>query len=258
MPDGGGGGDGGAAQRSKDENARRAAAIDQINAYFGMTPNAQTVETGRTVIPGHQIATGEHGNAIYSPSGVSVTNAPNPLIDTAAANATGRTALYDKTRGDVLDLNLAKLTDYATEAERQRKFGIARKGQLGGSVDIDSANAFRRKYTDQTNVASANADAAGLDLKSSDEASRLRLIQDINAGGDVNTGIQNSINSLKLNADNAAAGEQGRVLSNGFGDLATQYAYGADLSGRADAAKTFASRTLAGPSNKGYSGTVSK
>lgn len=264
MPDGGGGGDGGAAQREKEEQSRRATAIDQVNSYFGVAPVAQTIQT-KAAVPGvqKQVTYGERGNQILSGpkvGGSPAVTAANPLIDAATKNAADRTALYDTTRQNVLDLNLKKLSDYAIDAENARKFSLASKGLVGGSVDIDSAARLKRDYDQGATDASTQADQAGVDFRTADEQSRANLINQINAGGDVNTAVTGGRNALQLNADNANAGAQGRVINNTFGDLAQQYAYGQAGAGVTDAVTRAAllKKNAAAPGNSGFSGTVTK
>lgn len=259
MPDGGGG-DGGSARREQAEQGRRASAIDQINAYFGVNPTTPKIVTpAKPAVAGSPGGTSEHGGwqaPIAASPAVAAVTAPNPLMPVAAGNRAARDALYASTRGDVLDLNLQKLQEFATEADRQRRFDIARKGQSGSSVDVDSQAAFRRKYNEGALNASGQADQSALDFRTSDEASRLNLINQINAGGDVNTGVQSAVNSLRLNADAARTGARDRLINNSFGDLATTYAYGADLAGRDAAAARYGLLRRSTPGPKNYSGTV--
>jgi hypothetical protein len=255
---GGGGGDGGAAAREQAEQKRRAEAIDQINAYFGIQPTAKTVQTknpayvppsyvqDRTQITGPPPGWSAEKARSQRPAFLglpdpSMVDTPNPLADTATANAAGRTALYDETRSDVFDLNMQKLAEYAADADRERRFALARRGQSGGSVDVDSGARFQRTYEDSATDASRMADTARLDFRTADEQSRLNLINMINAGGDVNTALTSGANALQLNRDNARSAAGGQLIGNTFGDLATTYAYGNDIRGREDAARRYSS-----------------
>lgn len=267
------GGDGGSAAREEKERVRRQQAIDQLNAFFGVKPSATTITEP---VPGAGVRSninaapvpGTMPQRILDPR---VTPPPqpaaggvrgqtrtvaNPLVATAEGNRKAREDLYADTSENVLELNLAKLGEFAQEAERQRRFGLARKGQLGGSVDVDSTAAFGRRYDDQAREASTLADRAALDFRTADEDARLALIRDITAGGDANTAIQSAQNRLRLNADTARAGATSNIINNTFGDLATQYAYGQDLEGRRLAAANYRNRTVT-PGNASYSGSKS-
>lgn len=185
-----------------------------------------------------------------------IVDVANPLIDTSKTNAAARNKLYDSTRQNVLDLNLSNLKDWAEQAKRQQSFGLARRGLTGSSQEIDAGKEFQRTYDKSSSDAATTADAAALDFKTSDEKSRLNLLDQVNSGADASTALQNSINQLTLNADAATTGAKGRVINNTFGNIAQQYAYGPALAGdRSALARWQAARGLA-PSNSGYAGTV--
>lgn len=260
---GGGGGDGGSAAREEEERARRASSIDAINAYFGVGPAAKTITTTAPAVgaPGSFSQHPWGGTPVWNPdpkyrAPVTTTQA-NPLVASSAKNKAGREALYGDTRKNVLDLNLQKLSEYASDADRTRRFGLARGGQRGSSVDIDSARDFRRAYDTSATDASRLADSAALDFRTSDEKSRLNLINQINAGADANTTLTSGVNQLSLNADEARLGANNYLVNNVFNDLAKQYAYGKALSGTEEAARKFSSSRSTVPGQKSYSGTVS-
>lgn len=283
MPDGGAGGDGGAAQRDSAEAARRSSAIDKINSYFGVQPTASTVtqypdgtpvdpNNPRQVLvkslptPGYNQGNAEHGIGPLNPMTAGGTRAAptvsviNPLGATATTNAAERAKLYDDTSQNVLDLNTQKLKEFATNAERDQRFGLARSGLSGSSQAVDADALFKRTYDQSVADASTKADQAALDFKTSDENSRLNLINQINAGGDANTAITGGVNALNLNAQNARTGAAGRLINNSFGDIAQQYAYGNSLAGQQQAAAIYGARfnpNAGGPviGNTSYTGT---
>lgn len=270
MPDGGGGGGDNGEHQAKVEQARRSDAIDKINSYFGVGPAQATLKkyadgtfvdptapvktqwqanplptfggldrglsehaTGGNLTPAPQ--RGEHGETIggsgsYVPMATS--DVANPLATTARANATSRQALYDKTRQDVLDYDLTDLGRQATVAKRSLGFDLARQGLDRSSVENDKNTLFQQNYDTGATNAAQEADQAAMGFKSSDEKSRLDLINQINAGADANTAATNAGRALDLNTTASSNQAKGAAVGNAFAGLAQDYLYGADLRGQ--------------------------
>lgn len=196
----------------------------------GLSEHATATGTGPL-----SIVRGEHGETIggtghYEP--MATTDVANPLAATAKTNATSRQALYDKTRQDVLDYDLTDLGRQATVAKRSLGFDLARQGLDRSSVENDKNTLFQQNYDTGATNAAQEADQAALGFKSSDEKSRLDLINQINAGADANTAATNAGRSLDLNTTAAANQAKGAAVGNAFSGLAQDYLYGADLRGQ--------------------------
>lgn len=186
---GGGGGDPAAESRKQEEErqARIKAATDEINNIFA--------------------------NKVKDASGNWV--AGNP------ANA--RDTLYADQRKTVYELNKAEVDRQATEAERTNRFGLARSGLLGGSVDVDSNSELNRRTNEGLLRAGGIADQASADLKMSDERTRSNLISMAQSGIDTGSAATMALNGLKVNADSVAQQRSGSSIGGLFNDLSQAY-----------------------------------
>ena len=115
----------------------------------------------------------------------------------AERNLNERNAAYGQVRQNNLNLMMDDIGRNRDDAQRAVRFGLARSGLAGGSVDIDA----NRQITDanQRSIIQANqlADAQVAKMKSDDENTRADLISRINAG---------------MDADSAAAAAARRVV----------------------------------------------
>lgn len=186
---GGGGGDPAAESRKQEEErqARIKAATDEINNIFA--------------------------NKVKDASGNWVAGDP--------ANA--RDTLYADQRKTVYELNKAEVDRQATEAERTNRFGLARSGLLGGSVDVDSNSELNRRTNEGLLRAGGIADQASADLKMSDERTRSNLISMAQSGIDTGSAATMALNGLKVNADSVAQQRSGSSIGGLFNDLSQAY-----------------------------------
>lgn len=186
---GGGGGDPAAESRRQEEErqARIKAATDEINNIFA--------------------------NKVKDASGNWVAGDP--------ANA--RDTLYADQRKTVYELNKAEVDRQATEAERTNRFGLARSGLLGGSVDVDSNSELNRRTNEGLLRAGGIADQASADLKMSDERTRSNLISMAQSGIDTGSAATMALNGLKVNADSVAQQRSGSSIGGLFNDLSQAY-----------------------------------
>lgn len=196
---GGGGGDPAAESRRQEEErqARIKAATDEINNIFA--------------------------NKVKDASGNWVAGDP--------ANA--RDTLYADQRKTVYDLNKTEVDRQAREAERTNRFGLARMGLLGGSVDVDSNTELNRRTNEGLLRAGGIADQAAADLKASDEKTRSNLISMAQSGIDTGTASQMALQGLKVNADSVAQQRSGSSIGSLFNDLSQAYLANQMNAGRA-------------------------
>lgn len=209
---GGGGGDPGAEARRQEEErqARIKAATEEINAIF----NNQVKKT-RMV---------ERPNPL---NGVFGMDAAPVMVEEAyweaGDPANSRDKLYADQRSAVYDLNKREVDRQAAEAERLNRFGLARTGLLGGSVNVDSVADLDRRTNEGLMRAGGIADQASADLKTADERTRSNLISLAQSGIDTGTAAQQALKGLEVNAANAAGARAGSTVGSLFNDLSQAY-----------------------------------
>lgn len=138
-------------------------------------------------------------------------------------NGAGRDALYTSQRDAVYDLNKREVDRQAAEAERANRFGLARAGLMGGSVNVDSVSDLDRRTNEGLMRAGGVADQAAADLQTADERTRSNLISLAQSGIDTGTAAQQALNGLQVNAANAASARAGSTIGNLFDDLSQAY-----------------------------------
>lgn len=255
---GGGGGDGGAGQREAERQARIRAATDQINRIF----NGEVQKTGVRYVrntssgmPGkgggdpQYISEAEYQKLVEqknaqaqqsSSSGVNGKGGGEVIAMSGISDPTAgwqreeytywdrdpnaqRQKLYDEQRSAIYDLNTREVNRQAEEAERTNRFGLARNGLIGGSVDVDSNAELNRRTNEGLLQAGGIADQAAADLKTQDERTRSSLISMAQQGIDTGSAATLALNGLQVNADNAAAARGGATIGNLFSDLSQAY-----------------------------------
>jgi len=234
-PHKGGGGDPGAEARRQeaDRQKRIKAATEEINAIFD-----NKVKTQRK----------------YSEKFPLMVDA---WVDGDPANS--RNKLYADQRGAVYDLNKREVDRQAGDAERFNRFGLARTGLLGGSVNVDSVADLNRRTNEGLMRAGGIADQASADLRTADERTRSNLISLAQSGIDTGTAAQQSLKGLEVNAANAASARAGSSVGNLFDDLSQAYLFNQQSQGR-QAANPYAASQWYGVSNPrtGDSGSVNR
>lgn len=212
---GGGGGDAGAAAR-QDEAARQAriqAATDEINRIFN---GQQKVQRTRTVA----------ARKLPSMLGRDFELEPErqeTYDDWVAPAGGGREPLYAEQRKNIYDLNSQEVNRQAVEAERVNRFGLARTGLAGGSVDVDAGTEINRRTNEGLLRAGGIADQSAADLRMADEQARGNLISMAQSGIDTGSAASMALNGLKNNAANAAAQRSGASIGSLFGDMSQAY-----------------------------------
>jgi hypothetical protein len=259
------GGDGGAAARQAAEDSRVAAAIQHINEVFGVsaaTPEA--VDQNQFMIdapvpvktqPASFGMAGRSNQAQY-PTGMGSIfnlNAKTPvkkILDTGRYNsavqasrakadrlnatAGDRENLYSKIGTDATNTALLDLDKERGVTERELNFMLARAGLSGGSRDID----VNRDVLDTYNQGVLKASNIGLstanNARSSDDKTRVNLINSIRSGLDAGSATQQAYEGLRNNAKLAQDDANVASLDGFFDTLKNQQqaaAYNAGLNG---------------------------
>jgi len=218
---GGGGGDPGAAAREQEaaRQERVRAATDAINAIF----NNQVQKT-RTVQQPNPL------NGIFGINAPGVTAEETYWVDGDPANS--RDKLYADQRSAVYDLNKREVDRQASEAERMNRFGLARTGLMGGSVNVDSVADLNRRTNEGLMRAGGIADQASADLKTADERTRSNLISLAQSGIDTGTAAQQALKGLEVNSANAAGARAGSTVGGLFNDMSQAYLINQQNQGR--------------------------
>lgn len=227
-------------QQDQQDQQARAAAIARLNAAFGIAPSGSTgpapsrFVTGTSTTAGGGPTVGDMWSGISAPRTTSIqTETLNPaftawqanqnLSKEAAANAKNLQALYDYIGSGVRNYYTRDLNDQNAITTRNLKFELARRGQLGGSEEIDQ-NAQRQQLYDRRLLDIANlGDQAIANAQTADNTTRLNAVRDINAGVDANSAIQGALSQMQLNRNNATAQAEGANLGDAFANLAYLY-----------------------------------
>ena len=134
-----------------------------------------------------------------------------------------RQAMYDAQRSAVYELNARDVQRQAQEAERVNRFGLARAGLLGGSVNVDSVADMDRRTNEGLMRAGGIADQASADLLSADERTRANLLSLAQSGIDTGTAAQQALKGLEANAANAASARSAATVGDLFGSMTQAY-----------------------------------
>lgn len=213
---GGGGGDGGAAEREAARQRQIEESIRQLNINFGINelqaPDRANFTTQDRYGDDGYYAPGGFDDAAYQQALSDYQNNANR----ADANRQARDALYDDTRTGVNQYYTDQLNTQRDVAGRQAKFGLARRGVRGGSSDLDTQSDMLRRYRDAVLDVSNRADSAATRLRSTDEQTRLGLIDRINSGMSGSGAITSAIEQLRTNADDVRANSTANTLGDVF------------------------------------------
>lgn len=218
---GGGGGDGGYAERAAAMKADQDTAIQQVNAVFGKGEGAPIYETRYRDEVQLSPSNGGDGSTQY----VTVPVPYQAIVgyDVAArdAAARARTELYGTITGDASARLLDMLGKDRQVAERGTKFQLARQGLAGGSADIDQNREILDKFNEGSLEAGNAALAAGNQARSSDEQTRVGIINNIRNGMAANDAISSSFAALENNANEARDNAMGTTIGGFFDDINT-------------------------------------
>jgi hypothetical protein len=241
---GGGGGDGGAAERKAEEDARIAAAIQRLNETFGVV-NAAPEIVDRNAF-NKKVAIQANTNGGYmSPNGwVSYTtpyatapqyktefdqsgydSAVKASLEKAGAlndKALARQQLYSKIGSDATNVAKTDIDKERMLTERELKFQLARNGLSGGSRDIDAnrdvLDTYQQGILKASNIGTQTANEA----RSSDEKTRVNLINSIQAGLTSGDAVQQAYAGMANNATAAQDAANNASLAGFFDVLRNQ------------------------------------
>ncbi len=226
---GGGGGDGGAAARKQQEDARIAQAIKELNNVFGVSS------------PGAVDRNQFYYDAPTTPTGIGMVDANSPktmrVFDQAAydaavkkskedalaenPNAAAREQLYSKIGTDAKNVAMTDLNKERGISERELKFSLARNGLSGGSRDIDANRDVLDTYQQGVLKASNLGTQTSNEARSSDEKTRVNLINSIQAGLTSGDAVQQAYAGMSNNAAAAQDAANSASLA-GFFDVLRQ------------------------------------
>jgi len=149
----------------------------------------------------------------------------------------GRDTLYEDQRKTVRELNSMEVERQATEAQRANKFGLARSGLLGGSVDVDAGQELNRRTNEGLLRAGGIADQSAADLRLADERTRSSLLSMAQSGIDTGSAATQALQGLKANAEQVASQRSGAMIGSLFNDLGGAYLAQQGSMGRAQGAQ---------------------
>ena len=257
---GGGGGDGGYAAKQQQTENQKASARAALNALFGIAPTSAPnaadfqVPNSRgswTFSPLQGFAPTSLSE--YNPADKWLNGSQDPGTSTdpstyggamsiydkatqdAAANKTARDAIYQQIRDNAYNAGKRGIDERKTTAARQNKFALFAQGLNGGSEDIDQNAMLTRTYNQGLLDMGAKADAAKADIQSSDEQTRLGLLQSIDNGMDQGSALSSALGQMKVNADRATAQSQAQSVGDLFGEAGLLYTNSQAAKGRAAA-----------------------
>lgn len=225
-PHKGGGGDPAAEARRQEaeRQARIRAATDEINAIFNnQVKKTRMVEDTSPMSPEQRIV-------------FAANKAARPQVEQEywvdGDPANSRDKLYADQKNAVYDLNKREVDRQSTEAERLNRFGLARAGLMGGSVNVDSVSDLDRRTNEGLMRAGGIADQASADLKTADERTRSNLISLAQSGIDTGTAAQQALKGLEVNAANASGARAGSTVGSLFNDMSQAYLMNQQNQGR--------------------------
>lgn len=127
---------------------------------------------------------------------------------------------YAAHRDNVLEYNMDAHEEGATDAARNLKFALARKGLSGGSAHVDAKTRLDGNIADQALSIGRFADQSANNLRSADERSKQTLITQAQTGLDANTAGDQALSNMQFNLDQASAD----TTYGGIGDLMSNIA----------------------------------
>lgn len=196
----GGGGDSGALEKQETERQQKVqAAVDAINAQFG-----------------YGVAGGDQDQAA-----------------SVEANRAARDAMYSDIQSATTETALRGLDRQYDTASKQNKFGLARSGLLGGSVDAESGADLSTRYGEGRMQAQAAGIGAASELRALDEKTRQNLISLAQSGIDTGTASNLALGQMQAAADSARSTSQSATVGDLFSNMGQAYLRQQQALGRA-------------------------
>jgi hypothetical protein len=210
-------------QRAEEDRRKseRRAAIQRLNALFGIEPEPGTVST----LP--QFTIGGTGGGTWG--GIDLSKywqvpGESSLASQARSRKDVLEKLYSTIGDDVRAYHAQRLGEDLADTQREAKFELARRGHLGGSQELDVAGDVRKLNDRRLLEIGVLGDAAVSDARGRDQQARLGAIRDINADVDADSAIQGALSQVGLNTRAATEFGQGQNLGDAFAALT--YLYG--------------------------------
>lgn len=272
---GGGGGDGGYSAKQQQIENQKASARAALNALFGIAPTSTPNQADYQVqnSRGSWSFSPLQGFAptslsAYNPADKWLNGSDDPGTSTdpttyggamsvynkaasdAEANKKAREALYQQVRDNAFSAGKRSIDERKTTAARQNKFALFAQGLNGGSEDIDQNALLDRTYNQGLLDLGSKADSARADMQSSDEQTRLALLQSIDNGMDQGSALSSALGQMKVNADRASAQAQGQTVGDLFGDAGLLYTQSMAAKGTANGRARYGYPYLFGTSAK--------
>lgn len=222
-------------QRAEDErNAnRRRAFINRLNLMFGIAPKGTKKGDDGYWIPPKKTTGGLTGGPINNPSysgstepwmNLPVWKSIKDPVGLANKSRHNMESVYGRIGSAVENFQNSRLQDDLDRTQREARFELARRGQLGGSVAVDVGRDIRRLNDDRRlDIANLSTQAV-TDARTKDNEARLSAIRDINSDVDAGSAIAGALNQRALSANQSIDFGKGQLLGDAFANLA--YLYG--------------------------------
>ena len=202
---GGGGGDGGAAAREAARQGRVNSSIRAINElFFGKKNAPQAVPAGIGFKPVRTAPGGGlGGNVLDIKPGFSNQAEIDRIISSNMELGTNltpaREAALDNVQSTIENKFLPELEEDTSDAKRELKFALARRGLLGGSAQSDASGRLRERVSDTERDIGQRA----LVARNSAQESQQRLLDNLTAQAQADTD-QNILLNQATSGQNAA------------------------------------------------------
>lgn len=272
---GGGGGDGGAAARDAAEKERVSQAVKKINAIFqlgsnGVTDPASLVDRSQFT---KSINPSSVRDSTWNPTVTGDWNRANNVATTVfdkagydaavaeakknASTAPARESLYTKIGDDTKNTALVDLGRDRDITQRDLGFMLARAGLSGGSRDVDVNRDILDTYNQGVLKAANMGTETANNARSADDQTRVKLIQNIQAGLDEGQAAQQAYEGMANNARSAQDDANSATLKGFFDILNNQQKEAAYTTAYNQAVNPYAknTNTYGGGANKTYGGT---
>ncbi|MGH6720048.1 MAG: hypothetical protein ACREER_12080 [Alphaproteobacteria bacterium] len=114
-----------------------------------------------------------------------------------------------------------QLAEQAADTQRNNDFALARGGQFGGSLQVDTQKNFAKDHTKGVLEVERRAQGAGSELEAADQDARGRLISLSTTGLDATTAAAQAAAALRTNLGAARSTQMAQGLGDAFGTLRT-------------------------------------
>lgn len=144
-----------------------------------------------------------------------------------------RQEAYDQHRQHVQEYNMDRHQREATDANRNLRFTLARRGLTGGSAHTDAQGRLDRNVSDQAMAIGQHADAAANRLRAADQRTQSQLISQAQTGLDATTAAQRALENMQVNLAEANQDVQYAGMGGLMSDIALAQAGDLEAQGRA-------------------------